>query len=79
MRLGRLSALLALLGLSPAQTLSGLTFDGDDVVGLEWTFDGQSTGRYDFYLCAGDESTGSYVRNPSFSHVKYNANLTLNE
>lgn len=60
MRLGRLSALLTLLGLSPAQTLSGLTFDGDDVVSLEWTFDGQSTGRYDFYLCAGDESTGSY-------------------
>lgn len=62
MRLVRLSALFTLLGLAPAQTLSGLTFDGQDVVSLKWAFDGQTSGRYDFYLCAGDESTGSYVR-----------------
>lgn len=60
MRLLRLSALFAFLGLAPAQTLSGLSFDGEDVVSLMWAFDGQSTGRYDFFLCAGDES-GSYV------------------
>lgn len=61
MRLLQLSALFAFLGLAPAQTLSGLSFDGEDVVSLMWAFDGQSTGRYDFFLCAGDESTGTYV------------------
>lgn len=76
MRLGRLSALFALLGLTPAQTVSGLTFNGDDIVNLEWTFDGQSTGRYDFYLCAGDESTGSYVRTPIFQPFRFNSSLT---
>ncbi|KAJ5750875.1 hypothetical protein N7533_007903 [Penicillium manginii] len=60
MRLIRLSALFAFLGLAPAQTLSGLSFDGEDVVSLMWAFDGQTAGRYDFFLCAGDESTGSY-------------------
>ncbi|KAJ5988313.1 hypothetical protein N7481_003523 [Penicillium waksmanii] len=60
MRLLRLSALFAFLGLAPAQTLSGLSFDGEDLVSFMWAFDGQSAGRYDFFLCAGDESTGSY-------------------
>ncbi|KAJ5102899.1 hypothetical protein N7532_003428 [Penicillium argentinense] len=60
MRFDRLSALFALLVLTPAQTLSGLTFDGQDAVNLVWASDGQTAGRYDFYLCAGDESTGSY-------------------
>lgn len=61
MRLVGLSIAWALgLGLASAQTLSGLSFDGQDVVKLMWAFDGQSSGSYDFYLCAGDE-TGSYV------------------
>jgi hypothetical protein len=71
MRLIRLSALFAFLGLAPAQTLSGLSFDGEDVVSLMWAFDGQTAGRYDFFLCAGDESTGSYVSTPSWN-ILYN-------
>ncbi|KAJ6134323.1 hypothetical protein N7523_000645 [Penicillium sp. IBT 18751x] len=55
-----LPALLSLLGTVSAQTLSGLTFDGRDSVSLVWALDGVTSGRYDFYLCAGDESTGSY-------------------
>jgi hypothetical protein len=62
MRFDRLlPALLSLLGAVSAQTVSGLTFDGRDTVSLVWAFDGETSGRYDFYLCAGDESTGSYV------------------
>lgn len=67
----RLSALFALLGLAPAQTLSGLSFDGKDVVSLMWAFDGQSAGRYDFFLCAGDESTGAYVSIPFKNYNSY--------
>jgi len=62
MRFDRLlPALLSLLGTVSAQTVSGLTFDGRNSVSLVWAFDGETPGRYDFYLCAGDESTGSYV------------------
>lgn len=58
---GLLPALYSLFTAVSAQTLSGLTFDGRDEVSLLWAFDGQTTGSYDFYLCAGDESTGAYV------------------
>lgn len=62
MRFDRLlPALYSLFTAVSAQTLSGLTFDGRDEVSLIWAFDGQTTGSYDFYLCAGDESTGAYV------------------
>lgn len=62
MRFDRLlPALFSLFTAASAQTLSGLTFDGRNEVSLIWAFDGQTTGRYDFYLCAGDESTGVYV------------------
>lgn len=62
MRFDRLlPALFALLGAVSAQSISGLTFDGRGEVSLIWAFDGETSGRYDFYLCAGDESTGSYV------------------
>lgn len=60
-----LLALFSLFTAASAQTLSGLAFDGRDEVSLIWAFDGQTTGRYDFYLCAGDESTGAYVSGPS--------------
>ncbi|OOQ88870.1 hypothetical protein PEBR_11805 [Penicillium brasilianum] len=61
MRFDRLlPALFSLFIAASAQTLSGLTFDGRDEVSLLWALDGQATGRYDFYLCAGDESTGAY-------------------
>ncbi|GLI80669.1 cell wall synthesis protein kre9 precursor [Penicillium ochrochloron] len=61
MRFDRLlPALYSLFTAVSAQTLSGLTFDGRDEVSLIWAFDGQTTGTYDFYLCAGDESTGAY-------------------
>ncbi|KAJ5368791.1 uncharacterized protein N7496_008551 [Penicillium cataractarum] len=61
MRFDRLlPALLSLFTAASAQTLSGLDFDGRDEVSLIWFFDGQTTGSYDFYLCAGDESTGVY-------------------
>lgn len=62
MRFDRLlPALFSLFIAASAQTLSGLTFDSRDEVSLLWALDGQATGRYDFYLCAGDESTGAYV------------------
>lgn len=61
MRFDRLlPALFALWGAVSAQTFSGLTFDGRGEVSLVWASDGEP-GRYDFYLCAGDESTESYV------------------
>lgn len=56
-----LSTLSALYATVSAQTISGLTFDGRDVVSLIWGVAGALTAPYDFYLCAGDESTGSYV------------------
>ncbi|KAJ5084283.1 hypothetical protein NUU61_008862 [Penicillium alfredii] len=41
-------------------TSSGLTFDGGDVVTLAWALEGDGSTKYDFYLCAGDETTNSY-------------------
>lgn len=62
MRFDRLlPALFSFFTAASAQTLSGLTFDAHEEVSLIWALDGQTTGRYDFYLCAGDESTGAYV------------------
>lgn len=56
-----LPALCALLGTVSAQSSSGLSFDSRGEVSLIWAFDGETSGRYDFYLCAGDESTEAYV------------------
>ncbi|KAJ5668831.1 hypothetical protein N7462_009901 [Penicillium macrosclerotiorum] len=61
MRFGRVLSALVALKTTSAQTLSGLSFDGRDPVSLVWAFDGHTSGRYDFYLCAGDESTGAYA------------------
>ncbi|CAG8233802.1 unnamed protein product [Penicillium olsonii] len=44
-------------GVSSATSLS---FDGADAVSLLWGMDGAPTSRYDFYLCAGDETTDEY-------------------
>ncbi|KAF7719435.1 Uncharacterized protein PECH_006850 [Penicillium ucsense] len=52
--------LLSLLSSVAGQTLSGLAFKAGDEVNFVWAFDGMTTGRYDFDLCAGDESTGNY-------------------
>ncbi|KAJ5178919.1 hypothetical protein N7492_002129 [Penicillium capsulatum] len=61
MRIARCwSTLSALFAAVSAQTISGLSFDSRDVVSLVWGVDGALTAPYDFYLCAGDESTGSY-------------------
>ncbi|KAJ5151000.1 uncharacterized protein N7482_010252 [Penicillium canariense] len=60
MRFDRLwPVLYSLFAAASAQFISGLTFDSRDEVSLVWAFDGQ-TRSYDFYLCAGDESTGLY-------------------
>lgn len=40
---------------------AGLRFDGADAVSLLWGLDSEPTSSYDFYLCAGDETTDSYV------------------
>lgn len=56
-----LATLAALYASVSAQTISGLTFDGRDAVSLIWGVGGALTAPYDFYLCAGDESTGFYV------------------
>ncbi|KAI2715387.1 hypothetical protein CBS147332_5041 [Penicillium roqueforti] len=41
-------------------TTYDLSFDGAAVVSLLWGLDGEPTSTYNFYLCAGDETTGSY-------------------
>jgi hypothetical protein len=41
--------------------VTGLTFDGADTVSLLWGLSSETTSSYDFYLCAGDETTDSYV------------------
>lgn len=43
---------------SPA---TGLSFDGAGAVSLFWGLDNDATSSYDFYLCAGDETTDKYV------------------
>ncbi|KAJ5333477.1 uncharacterized protein N7506_007260 [Penicillium brevicompactum] len=42
---------------SPA---TGLSFDGAGAVSLFWGLDNDATSSYDFYLCAGDETTDKY-------------------
>lgn len=64
-----LPPLFALLGVVSSQSFSGLTFDARGEVTLIWAFDGETSGRYDLYLCAGDESTGSYVSGMMPRHV----------
>ncbi|CAI7665082.1 unnamed protein product [Penicillium glandicola] len=41
-------------------TTYDLSFDGAATVSLLWGLDNEPTSTYDFYLCAGDETTGSY-------------------
>lgn len=56
-----LFAFLGLLGAVTAQSISGLTFDGRDKVSFVWASETETRGRYDLYLCAGDETMESYV------------------
>ncbi|KAJ5802267.1 uncharacterized protein N7503_004717 [Penicillium pulvis] len=60
MRLQRLWPALSLFAATAAQTISGLTFDSQDVVSLVWGFESAPSVHYDLWLCAGDESTGEY-------------------
>lgn len=60
-----LSAFSILIATTSAQTISGLTFDSRDVVSMIWGFEGAVPTHYDFWLCAGDETTGSYVGHPT--------------
>ncbi|KAJ5170675.1 uncharacterized protein N7500_003458 [Penicillium coprophilum] len=46
--------------ISPQVTTYALSFDGAAVVSLLWGLDSEPASTYDFYLCAGDETTGSY-------------------
>jgi hypothetical protein len=48
-------------------TVSGLTFDGGDVVSLFWAYQSDGPAKYNLYLCAGDETTNSYV---SGNHIQ---------
>ncbi|KAJ5503079.1 hypothetical protein N7463_005953 [Penicillium fimorum] len=41
-------------------TTDGMSFDGAAGVSLLWGLDSEPSSTYDFYLCAGDETTGSY-------------------
>jgi hypothetical protein len=43
-------------------TTCDLSFDGAAPVSLLWGLEAEPTSTYNFYLCAGDETTGSYVR-----------------
>jgi hypothetical protein len=58
-----LSVFFALFLISHAQIISanGLTFDSGDVVSLGWSYESKGPAMYDLYLCAGDETTDSYV------------------
>lgn len=38
-----------------------LSFDGAAVISLLWSLDSNPASTYNFYLCAGDETTDSYV------------------
>ncbi|KAJ5777118.1 hypothetical protein N7520_000364 [Penicillium odoratum] len=60
MRLSGLWSAISLFTAAAAQTISGLTFDSQDVVSIIWGFDGVLSAPYDLWLCAGDESTGEY-------------------
>ena len=42
-------------------TTYDLSFDGAAPVSLLWGLEAEPTSTYNFYLCAGDETTGSYV------------------
>lgn len=54
---------LFLAAVSHAQiiTATGLTFDAGDVVSLLWAYESNGPAMYDLHLCAGDETTDSYV------------------
>ncbi|KAJ5365041.1 hypothetical protein N7517_007927 [Penicillium concentricum] len=41
-------------------TTDDMSFDGAAAVSLLWGMDSDPASTYDFYLCAGDETTGSY-------------------
>ncbi|KAJ5824439.1 hypothetical protein N7447_006779 [Penicillium robsamsonii] len=41
-------------------TTDDMSFDGAAAVSLLWGLDSEPASTYDFYLCAGDETTGSY-------------------
>jgi hypothetical protein len=51
----------AAYGQISSQITNDLSFDGAAAVSLLWGLDSDMTSTYDFYLCAGDETTGSYV------------------
>jgi hypothetical protein len=53
--------LLTAYGQAISQVANGLSFDGADTVSLLWGLSSETSSTYDFYLCAGDESTDSYV------------------
>lgn len=74
MRLRVWSVLSAFLASTTAQTISGLTFDGRDVVSLIWGMGDTVAASYDFWLCAGDESTGIYVSERAVSTWRYQYN-----
>jgi hypothetical protein len=42
-------------------TTHGLSFDAAAAVSLLWSLESEPASTYNFYLCAGDEATGSYV------------------
>jgi trehalose-6-phosphatase len=61
MRVQLPAVVLSFAAFAYAQITDGLSFDGGDVVSLLWGLDSETPSTYDFYLCAGDETTDSYV------------------
>ncbi|KAJ5788113.1 hypothetical protein N7457_003103 [Penicillium paradoxum] len=55
----RVQLLPLLLAAAYAQ-ISSLSFDGAAVISLLWSLDSEPNSAYNFYLCAGDETTDSY-------------------
>ncbi|KAJ5990860.1 hypothetical protein N7499_011408 [Penicillium canescens] len=60
MRVQLPAVVLSFAAFAYAQITDGLSFDGGDVVSLLWGLDSETPSSYDFYLCAGDETTDSY-------------------
>ena len=60
--------LMTAYGQAISQIADGLSFDGADTLSLLWGLNSEPSSSYDFYLCAGDESTDSYVCSSHLGH-----------
>lgn len=77
MRVQLPAVVLSLAASAYAQITDGLSFDGGDVVSLLWGLDSERPAFYDFYLCAGDETTDEYVCCSFRGRVQYSVLITI--